>query len=118
LCPRKGEDNTMDPWELLSTSFVSISVFLALHVAIFLLVRWMYPPTVMAAPMLMPPEVPKVVAAAAAPPPQQPAPPAEPPLPEYYTQPAKKVNAPPKADEVTLPMAPPGQEGATNISDL
>lgn len=117
MCLRKGEDNTMDPWELLSTSFVSISVFLALHVAIFLLVRWMYPPTVMAAPMSIPLEVPKVVAAAP-PSPPPPAPPAEPPLPEYYTQPAKKVNAPPKADEVTLPMAPLGQEGATNISDL
>lgn len=107
----------MDPWELLSTSFVSISVFLALHVAIFLLVRWMYPPTVMAAPMPMPPEVAKPLPAAAPPPPPPP-PPAEPPLPEYYTQPTKKVNEPPKADAVTLPMAPLGQEGATNISDL
>ena len=43
-------------------------------------------------------------------------PPAEPPLPEYYTQPAKKENA--EANSVTLPMAPPSQEGATNIADL
>jgi hypothetical protein len=45
-----------------------------------------------------------------------PPPPAEPPLPEYYTQPAKKENA--EANSVTLPMAPSSQEGATNIADL
>jgi hypothetical protein len=45
-----------------------------------------------------------------------PPPPAEPPLPEYYTQPTKKENA--EANSVTVPMAPPSQEGATNIADL
>jgi hypothetical protein len=105
----------MDVWEALGLALVSVCVFVVLHMAIFLLVRWMYPPTVMPAPMLLPaPPAPTPPPAAAVPAP--PAPSAEPPLPEYYTQPVKKDNA--SADAVTLPMAPPSQEGATNIADL
>jgi len=101
----------MDVWEALGLALVSVVVFVALHAAIFLLVRWMYPPTVMPAPMVLP-----LAPAAAPPPPAVPAPPAEPPLPDYYTQPPKKENA--EANSVTLPMAPSSQEGATNIADL
>lgn len=114
-CPRKGEFITMDIWETLGLALVSICVFVVLHMAIFLLVRWMYPPTVMPAPMVLPAAAP-TPAPVAAPPPAPPALPAEPPLPEYYTQPAKKENA--EANSVTVPMAPSSQEGATNIADL
>ena len=99
----------MDVWEALGLALVSVVVFVVLHAAIFLLVRWMYPPTVMPAPMVLPP-------APAPPPAVAPAPPAEPPLPDYYTQPTKKENA--ETNSVTLPMAPTSQEGATNIADL
>jgi len=103
----------MDVWEALGLALVSVVVFVMLHAAIFLLVRWMYPPTVMPAPMVLP----AAPAAAPAPPPTAaPAPPAEPPLPDYYTQPTKKENA--ETSSVTLPMAPASQEGATNIADL
>jgi len=105
----------MDIWEILGLALVSICVFVVLHMAIFLLVRWMYPPTVMPAPMVMPAAAPAPPQAPVAPAPP-PAPPAEPPLPEYYTQPPKKENA--EANSVTLPMAPSSQEGATNIADL
>ena len=104
----------MDAWEIFGLAFTAICVFVVLHVAIFLLVRWMYPPTVMPAPMVLPPTSTPV--APPTPPPAPPAPPAEPPLPEYYTQPPKKDNA--QADAVTLPMAPASQEGSTNIADL
>ena len=101
----------MDVWEALGLALVSVVVFVVLHMAIFLLVRWMYPPTVMPTPMVLPP------APAAAPtPPPPPAPPTEPPLPDYYTQPTKKENA--EANSVAVPMAPTSQEGATNIADL
>ena len=100
----------MDVWEALGLALVSVVVFVVLHAAIFLLVRWMYPPTVMPAPMVLP------AAPAAAPAPPPPPPPAEPPLPDYYTQPTKKENA--ETNSVTLPMAPTSQEGATNIADL
>ena len=105
----------MNVWDAIGLAFGSVCVFVVLHIAIFLLVRWMYPPTVMPAPMVLPTPAP---APAAAPPltPPPPSPPAEPPLPEYYTQPAKKENA--EANSVTLPMAPSSQEGATNIADL
>ena len=107
----------MEIWETLALAFGSICVFVVLHVAIFLLVRWMYPPTVMPAPMVVPAAPAAPVAAPAPPPmPQPPAPPAEPPLPEYYTQPVKKDNA--SADAITLPMAPSSQEGSTSIDDL
>lgn len=99
----------MDVWEALGLALVSVVVFVVLHAAIFLLVRWMYPPTVMPAPMVLPP-------APAAAPALPPAVPAEPPLPDYYTQPTKKENA--ETNSVTLPMAPASQEGATNIADL
>jgi hypothetical protein len=107
----------MDIWETLGLAFGSVCVFVVLHMAIFLLVRWMYPPTVMPAPMVLPTPAP-AFAPAPAPPPTvvAPPPPAEPPLPEYYTQPVKKENA--EANSVTLPMAPSSQEGATNIADL
>jgi hypothetical protein len=107
----------MNTWDVIGLAFGSLSVFVVLHMSIFLLVRWMYPPTVMPAPMVLPTPVP--VATMPPPPPTMaapPAPPAEPPLPEYYTQPAKKENA--EANSVTLPMAPSSQEGATNIADL
>ena len=108
----------MNVWDAIGLAFGSVCVFVVLHIAIFLLVRWMYPPTVMPAPMVLPTPAP---AFAPAPPPPStmaapPAPPAEPPLPEYYTQPTKKENA--EANSVTLPMAPSSQEGATNIADL
>jgi len=107
----------MDIWEILGLALVSICVFVVLHAAIFLLVRWMYPPTVMPAPMVLPaPPVAAPMPPSFVPPPPAPAPPAEPPLPEYYTQPPKKENA--QENSVTLPMAPLGQEGATNIADL
>jgi len=114
-CPRKSKSNTMDIWETLGLAFGSVCVFVVLHMAIFLLVRWMYPPTVMPAPMVLPTPAP---VPAPLPPPTMaaPPPPAEPPLPEYYTQPAKKENA--EANSVTVPMAPSSQEGATNIADL
>ena len=105
----------MEIWETLALAFGSISVFVVLHVAIFLLVRWMYPPTVMPMPMVVPPPAP----APPAPVPTKPAAPAAPaeiPLPEYYTQPVKKVNAP--TDAITLPMAPSSQEGSTSLDDL
>ena len=104
----------MNVWDAIGLAFGSVCVFVVLHIAIFLLVRWMYPPTVMPAPMVLPAAAP--TPAHAAPAPAPPAPPAEPPLPEYYTQPAKKENA--EANSVTLPMAPSSQEGATNIADL
>ena len=104
----------MDVWEALGLALVAVCVFVVLHMAIFLLVRWMYPPTVMPAPMVLPAAAPAPIAPVPAAP--APAPPAEPPLPEYYTQPPKKDNA--EASSVTLPMAPTSQEGATNIADL
>ncbi len=104
----------MNVWDAIGLAFGSVCVFVVLHIAIFLLVRWMYPPTVMPAPMVLP--TPASAPAAAPPPTPPPPPPAEPPLPEYYTQPAKKENA--EANSVTLPMAPSSQEGATNIADL
>jgi len=105
----------MNTWDAIGLAFGSVSVFVVLHMAIFLLVRWMYPPTVMPAPMVLPTPAP---VPAPLPPPTMaaPPPPAEPPLPEYYTQPAKKENA--EANSVTVPMAPSSQEGATNIADL
>jgi len=108
----------MEIWETLALAFGSICVFVVLHVAIFLLVRWMYPPTVMPQPMVAPAAPVQAAAPVAAPvpPPQPPAPPAEPPLPEYYTQPVKKDNA--SADAITLPMAPSSQEGSTSLDDL
>jgi len=106
----------MDIWETLGLALGSICVFVVLHMAIFLLVRWMYPPTVMPAPMVMPAAAPAPPQAPVTAAPAPPEPPAEPPLPEYYTQPPKKENA--EANSVTLPMAPPSQEGATNIADL
>lgn len=106
----------MEIWETLALAFGSICVFVVLHLAIFLLVRWMYPPTVMPAPMVVPAVAPVPVAAAPVALPQPPAPPAEPPLPEYYTQPVKKDNA--SADAITLPMAPSSQEGSTSLDDL
>jgi hypothetical protein len=108
----------MDVWEALGLALVAVCVFVVLHMAIFLLVRWMYPPTVMPAPMVLPAAAaPTPAPAAMVPaPPAAPAPPAEPPLPEYYTQPPRKDNA--EASSVTLPMAPTSQEGATNIADL
>jgi hypothetical protein len=107
----------MDVWEALGLALVAVCVFVVLHMAIFLLVRWMYPPTVMPAPMVLPAVAPAPVAPAPAPvAPAVPAPPAEPPLPEYYTQPPRNENA--EASSVTLPMAPASQEGATNIADL
>lgn len=106
----------MEIWETLALAFGSICVFVVLHLAIFLLVRWMYPPTVMPQPMVVPAAAPVPVAAAPVALPQPPAPPAEPPLPEYYTQPVKKDNA--SADAITLPMAPPSQEGSTSLDDL
>ena len=108
----------MNTWDAIGLAFGSLSIFVVLHMAIFLLVRWMYPPTVMPTPMVLPTPAP-VFASAPLPPPTMaasPAPPAEPPLPEYYTQPVKKENA--EANSVTLPMAPSSQEGATNIADL
>ena len=117
---RKGERNTMEISEILGIAFSSICVLVVLHVTIFLLVRWMYPPTVMPTPMVLPaaptPVPAPVVTFAPPPPPPAPAPPAEPPLPEYYTQPVKKDNAAPNA--ITLPMAPTSTEGATNLADL
>jgi len=107
----------MNTWDAIGIAFGSVCVFVVLHMAIFLLVRWMYPPTVMPAPMVLPAPSPTPAPAAVAPQaPPPPPPPAEPPLPEYYTQPPKKENA--EANSVTLPMAPSSQEGATNISDL
>lgn len=111
----------MEIWETLALAFGSICVFVVLHVAIFLLVRWMYPPTVMPMPMVVPPPSapppPTAPAAPAAPVPPKPAAPEEIPLPEYYTQPVKKKeNAP--TDAITLPMAPSSQEGSTSLDDL
>jgi len=106
----------MNTWDAIGLAFGSISVFVVLHVAIFLLVRWMYPPTVMPMPMVVPPSAPSPPTAPEAPAPSKPAAPAEIPLPEYYTQPVKKVNAP--TDAITLPMAPSSQEGSTSLDDL
>ena len=106
----------MNTWDAIGIAFGSISVFVVLHVAIFLLVRWMYPPTVMPMPMVVPPTAPHPPTAPAAPVPPKPVAPAEIPLPEYYTQPAKKENAP--TDAITLPMAPSSQEGSTSLDDL
>jgi len=108
----------MEIWETLLLAFGSISVFVVLHLAIFLLVRWMYPPTVMPMPMVPPTPIATPPATVAAPAPilAPPAPPAEPPLPEYYTQPPNKSNA--TADAITLPMAPSSQEGSTSLDDL
>ncbi len=106
----------MNTWDAIGLAFGSISVFVVLHVAIFLLVRWMYPPTVMPMPMVVPPTAPPPPTAPAAPAPSKPVAPAEIPLPEYYTQPAKKENAP--TDAITLPMAPSSQEGSTSLDDL
>jgi hypothetical protein len=106
----------MNTWDAIGLAFGSISVFVVLHVAIFLLVRWMYPPTVMPMPMVVPPTAPQPPTAPAAPVPPKPVAPAEIPLPEYYTQPAKKENAP--TDAITLPMAPSSQEGSTSLDDL
>ena len=106
----------MNTWDAIGLAFGSISVFVVLHVAIFLLVRWMYPPTVMPMPMVVPPPPPQPPTAPAAPVPPKPVAPAEIPLPEYYTQPAKKENAP--TDAITLPMAPSSQEGSTSLDDL
>lgn len=106
----------MNTWDAIGLAFGSISVFVVLHVAIFLLVRWMYPPTVMPMPMVVPPTAPPPPTAPEAPAPSKPVAPAEIPLPEYYTQPAKKENAP--TDAITLPMAPSSQEGSTSLDDL
>lgn len=107
----------MDIWETLALAFGSIFVFVVLHVAVFLLVRWMYPPTVMPTPLIPPPPAPVApVAPVQAPTAPPPAAPAEIPLPEYYTQPVKKDNA--TSDAITLPMAPASQEGSTSIADL
>jgi len=106
----------MNTWDAIGLAFGSISVFVVLHVAIFLLVRWMYPPTVMPMPMVVPPTAPQPPTAPEAPAPPKPVAPAEIPLPEYYTQPAKKENAP--TDAITLPMAPSSQEGSTSLDDL
>jgi len=110
----------MEIWETLALAFGSICVFVVLHVAIFLLVRWMYPPTVMPMPMVIPPlAAPLAVPLAPPAPPAAPTKPASPPeipLPEYYTQPVKKDNA--SADAITLPMAPASQEGSTSLDDL
>jgi len=106
----------MNTWDAIGIAFGSISVFVVLHVAIFLLVRWMYPPTVMPMPMVVPPTAPQPPTAPEAPAPPKPVAPAEIPLPEYYTQPAKKENAP--TDAITLPMAPSSQEGSTSLDDL
>jgi hypothetical protein len=107
----------MNTWDAIGLAFGSISVFVVLHVAIFLLVRWMYPPTVMPMPMVVPPAAaPSLPTAPEAPAPPKPVAPAEIPLPEYYTQPAKKENAP--TDAITLPMAPSSQEGSTSLDDL
>lgn len=106
----------MEIWETLALAFGSICVFVVLHVAIFLLVRWMYPPTVMPMPMVVPPPTPSPPTAPVPPKPAAPAAPAEIPLPEYYTQPVKKDNA--STDAITLPMAPSSQEGSTSLDDL
>ena len=108
----------MNTWDAIGLAFGSISVFVVLHVAIFLLVRWMYPPTVMPMPMVVPPPAPSPPAPEAPVPPKPTAPaaPAEIPLPEYYTQPVKKDNA--STDAITLPMAPSSQEGSTSLDDL
>ena len=107
----------MEIWEILTLAFGSIFVFVALHIAIFLLVRWMYPPTVMPTPLVPPPAPPTAAPAPSTPSaPPPPAPPPEIPLPEYYTQPVKNDNA--SSDAITLPMAPASQEGSTNIADL
>ena len=109
----------MNTWDAIGLAFGSISVFVVLHVAIFLLVRWMYPPTVMPMPMVVPPPAPSPPTAPEAPLPTKPAAPAAPaeiPLPEYYTQPVKKDNA--STDAITLPMAPSSQEGSTSLDDL
>ena len=106
----------MEIWETLALAFGSICVFVVLHVAIFLLVRWMYPPTVMPMPMVVPPPAPSPPTAPVPTKPTAPAAPAEIPLPEYYTQPVKKDNA--STDAITLPMAPSSQEGSTSLDDL
>ena len=106
----------MNTWDAIGLAFGSISVFVVLHVAIFLLVRWMYPPTVMPMPMVVPPPAPSPPTAPVPTKPAAPAAPAEIPLPEYYTQPVKKDNAP--TDAITLPMAPSSQEGSTSLDDL
>ena len=106
----------MEIWETLALAFGSICVFVVLHLAIFLLVRWMYPPTVMPQPMVVPAVAAPPPAPMVAPPPPVPAKPADIPLPEYYTQPVKKDNA--SADAITLPMAPSSQEGSTSLDDL
>lgn len=106
----------MNTWDAIGLAFGSVCIFVVLHVAIFLLVRWMYPPTVMPTPMVMPTPIAAPTPVSEPTPPPPPRPPAEPPLPEYYTQPPRKENA--EANSVTVPMAPSSQEGATNIADL
>ena len=106
----------MNTWDAIGLAFGSVCVFVVLHMAIFVLVRWMYPPTVMPTPMVMPTPIAAPTPVSEPTPPPPPRPPAEPPLPEYYTQPPRKENA--EANSVTVPMAPSSQEGATNIADL
>jgi hypothetical protein len=81
----------MDILELFTVIFTTLAGLVALHVAAFLTVRWMYPPQVVVAPL--PPQAPVV-----------------------FTVPAQPINAP--KDEITLPMAPPSQEGATTLESL
>ena len=78
----------MDIIELFTIIFTTLAGLVAIHVAVFLTVRWMYPPQ-------------PVVQA---------------PPPAVFTVPAQPVNV--AKDEITLPMAPPSQEGATNLESL
>ena len=80
----------MDILELFTIIFTTLAGLVALHVAAFLTVRWMYPPQVAPVPQPQPPVV--------------------------FTVPAQPVNAP--KDEITLPMAPPSEEGATTLESL
>jgi hypothetical protein len=79
----------MDILELFTVIFTTLAGVVALHVAAFLTVRWMYPPQVVT-PIAPPPVV--------------------------FTVPAQPVNAP--KDEITLPMAPPSQEGSTSLDAI
>jgi len=79
----------MDVLELFTIIFTTLAGLVAIHAAVFLTVRWMYPPQVAVAP---------------------------PPPPAVFTVPAQPVNAP--KDEITLPMAPSSEEGATSLESL
>ena len=85
----------MDILELFTVIFTTLAGLVALHVAAFLTVRWMYPPQVAPAPQSAPQSVQ---------------------APVVFTVPAQPVNAP--KDEITLPMAPPSEEGATTLESL